>query len=260
MANETEFQISNLPDWFSLKKYATTEQLDVSGWVRQIGPRYSCGICLTRGNLRGFWQRFLPLMKHGIYNPPFGEDDFPMFQLNPDLTPRWVTASVRSMALYEIGENLDDNLIMEMNRAAEKHDAKFLETPFNIYRHERDWVASDAWLIVDLNAADKQIIDDFQSWLKVIRELLNVKAPKTTFSENKFKQWTNSRVLPYIDLSLWSRAENVWIKDKLYGDILFPEEIDIDTTERIRKTTRPLARRLLTGTTLAALQLQAKTP
>ena len=260
MANKTEFQISNLPDWFSLKKYATAEQLDVSGWVRQIGPRYSCHICLTNGNFNSFWHGFSPLMKHGIYNDPFAEDAFPVFQLNPDRTQRWVTASVRSIELWEIGENVDDNLIMEMNRAAEKADTDFLNTLFNIYRYERDWVASDAWLIVDLNAADKQIIDDFQSWLKAIRELLNIKSPKTTFSENKFRQWTNSRVLPYIDLSLWSRAENVWIKDKLYGDILFPEEIDIDTTERIRKTTRPLARRLLTGTTLAALQLQAKTP
>jgi len=260
MADEAEFRISNLPDWFSLKKYATTEQLDISGWVRQIGPRFLCVQSLTQGDLDSFWSRFAPLMKHGIYNAPLTRDRYPVLQLDPDRPDRWFTASVRSIALWEIAENLDDNLIMEMNRAAEKADTEFLDTPFNIYRQERDWVASDAWLIVDLNAADKQIIDDFQSWLKAIRELLNIKSPKTTFSENKFRQWTNSRVLPYIDLSLWSRAENVWIKDKLYGDILFPEEIDIDTTERIRKTTRPLARRLLTGTTLAALQLQAKTP
>jgi len=253
MTNETEFQISNAPDWFSLKKYATTEQLDISGWIRQIGIRYICEICLTEGKPELFWEGFSALMKHGIYNEPDADDAFHVFKLDPERAQRWITASVRSIDLYDIMHEIDDNIIMDIKRAVYENDENLLDTPFDIYRYERDRRAGDTWLIVDLNATDKQIIDDFQLWLKVIRELLNVKSPKTYFSENKFKQWANARVLPYIDLSLWSKAHNVRIKDKLYGDILFPDEIDIDTTERIRKTTRPLAKKFLSKTTLFAL-------
>lgn len=59
-------------------------------------------------------------------------------------------------------------------------------------------------------------------------------------SDNLLTRLEQSKVLPFLDLTIHSQRENVDLPHHVIGDWLFPDE-DIDVTAKIGKTTKPLA-------------------
>ena len=100
-------------------------------------------------------------------------------------------------------------------------------------------------VLVDLAATDEQIMADFRHWLTHFRKAVGVQAPAQNLTEKDFRIWIEARVLPYIDLTLWSLAHRRQVTQNVMGQALFPDEYEADTTERIRRTTRPKAERML---------------
>lgn len=86
---------------------------------------------------------------------------------------------------------------------------------------------------------------DFRHWLTHFRKAVGVQAPAQNLTEKDFRIWIEARVLPYIDLTLWSLAHRRQVTQNVMGQALFPDEYEADTTERIRRTTRPKAERML---------------
>ena len=56
-----------------------------------------------------------------------------------------------------------------------------------------------------------------------------------------FKRWCKYQILAFLDLKIWATFEEVNLPYHVIGEALFPDDIDIDTTERIRKVTKLLA-------------------
>jgi hypothetical protein len=65
------------------------------------------------------------------------------------------------------------------------------------------------------------------------------------------------RILEYFDLSTIAALDGVLLTQNALGQALFPNELNVDTTERIRKVTQPLAARVFTEKCAEALRLHA---
>ena len=110
-------------------------------------------------------------------------------------------------------------------------------------------------LTVELNATDEQLKVDFEIWLKQQRETKSIKREKM-FTDKDIAKWRNNKILPYLDLTLIARAEGIKLTQHALGKMLFPEEYDVDLTERIRRTIKPMADLLLSTDYRNALEIQ----
>lgn len=111
----------------------------------------------------------------------------------------------------------------------------------------------DNIVCVDLNAPDDLLIDGFRDWLRDTRSSTEI-FPDPDFqigkTDLKDVEQVRSRiirasVIPYLDLKIHSKIEDAKITYNLIGRAIFSNSIDIDTTEAVRKTTRPLAKQVI---------------
>jgi hypothetical protein len=73
-----------------------------------------------------------------------------------------------------------------------------------------------------------------------------MEVPKRAVSEADLHDWSQHRILPYLDLTFWAEVEGVALTQQLLGEVLFPREYGVNLAERIRKTVAPLARKVVT--------------
>jgi hypothetical protein len=133
------------------------------------------------------------------------------------------------------------------------------ETLKNFFQGEcLSWMRQFALAEVNLYATDEHIIEDFKVWLANARSKLNKKSAKKIFSMADFNEWDEYKILPYLDLKSWGLFSGCHLTQAMIGNALFPDELDIDTTERIRRTTKKKADWLMNHTVLDALGVQLK--
>lgn len=109
------------------------------------------------------------------------------------------------------------------------------------------------WAEIDINTPDDILFEAFKNWLKEARALpvfSNDKILHDQFSEgvvksNHIKKWYSLRVLAYLDLKIFSTVIGVNLTMKQYADIVFCDEFNIDTTEKVRKTLIPLVKEIM---------------
>ena len=77
------------------------------------------------------------------------------------------------------------------------------------------------------------------------------------FTTIDLQRWVKLKVLSYIDLILISSYEGKTLTQNMLGRVLFPDDYDIDVTERIRQSVKPLADSLLDIHTLEAIFSQS---
>lgn len=97
-------------------------------------------------------------------------------------------------------------------------------------------------ITVDLRAPNEQIIDEFKKFISLVRKKDQFKTEK--FSRSTLSQLVDAKVLPYLDLLIYAKYEGLNIPDHKMGEWLFIDD-DIDVAEKIRKITKPLARKAL---------------
>ena len=109
-------------------------------------------------------------------------------------------------------------------------------------------------VLVEMWADDDLIISEFRRWLAEARDQYGGMNRPVIWSEAARLRWTELNVLPYLDLIIFSvRIANGWTSQALFGALLFPDEINVDLTERVRKSVHPLAERLMSRSFLTAL-------
>nr|WP_255650765.1 DUF6387 family protein [Cupriavidus sp. DB3] len=126
---------------------------------------------------------------------------------------------------------------------------------FDDYVRENEIFHAGTQVNVDLNASDSEILADFKDWLAQKRRAAGSMAAKRRTDNKDFESWVKNRVLPYIDLLLLSQATGRPLTHSLAGELLFWDE-DVDATEKVRKTVRPLAMQLLDSQFIAAIERQ----
>lgn len=122
-------------------------------------------------------------------------------------------------------------------------------------------LAGTAYVTVNLCATDEEIMRSFRSWLKGKRRSTSksgLEGPKAKrYSEQSAIEWTEKKVLPYLDLKLISRAHGVEMTNYRIGELLFKEETDVDIAEKIRKVVKPCAEHLMNNVELFAIYYSA---
>ena len=140
-----------------------------------------------------------------------------------------ILASARTVPLDDFESYLSKWHKMEFLRG--KYDEKY-----------GDYGGSSPHVCIDLEAPDDVIVDAFKTWLAAERKKngerkLHIKARK--FSRWNFPKWCEYSVLPYLDLQIYQKKTMKTLPVNVIGNAIFSLDVDFDTTEAVRKTTRP---------------------
>ena len=115
-----------------------------------------------------------------------------------------------------------------------------------------------SFLTVELWVTDEHLTQAFKTWLDGRRKTTGPSTNDRAFTEKDFQAWSRWQVLPYIDLTLWSKFCRTRIGLAAMGETLFPNETEVDTTDRVRRTTKRRADWLMRDEIQIALGNQAK--
>ncbi|CDH07330.1 putative Z3947 protein [Xenorhabdus bovienii str. oregonense] len=110
--------------------------------------------------------------------------------------------------------------------------------------YEQD-INSPPYIHVDLYKNDDLIINDFTEWLKKKRKQENIGTKTEKISDNDLSKLAENKVLPYIDLYLWKIISGQKITQYQMANLLFPNEYEVNITDRLRLVTKPKAMALL---------------
>lgn len=263
--------VRDLPKWFDLKKYASTEKLDALGWLEQLTVRHNLLFWFCEGSKS--FAELLPLLREN-----------PILNTNDDLKARVL---LRSGALDSISSGGDfskyalgvhmltvrEYFQKQMNFDEDKWEyaAKFFK------QFKSDWLSKGRlkyecmdWidqpidaitnfdkpkltLSVNLNLPDKLLFEQFETLIKNIRS--NLKKVDVQLENNqKFdsKSLIKFAVLPYLDLKINALLDDANIPNRVMADAIFPQGEGGE--EVIRKTTKPLAESVISKNFLEKLE------
>jgi len=94
---------------------------------------------------------------------------------------------------------------------------RITESPILTGTADDDWHDGLCNVMVDIAATDEQIMADFRHWLTHFRKAIGIQAPAQNITEKDFRVWIEARVLPYIDLHLWSLVHRRQITQNVMG-------------------------------------------
>jgi uncharacterized protein DUF6387 len=257
---------------FDVKRYDACSDLDIVGWSGSLYFRF-----VVRGVLLG------PKNRASDLSDDQGIDLLLQMLAKPIPTtpqkPIWSPAKYRSVydvSIYDMWtmrEYISDwpDAISVCRRLDEQYEkGELTETEesnpglksFHSYLLEKKpsaFRSTEPMIHVDLGATDEQIKAQFAEWLNSKRdETRNLRSYiPAKFTQTHFRKWHSHRVLAFIDLTLLAYHLDLTLTDEMVANRLFPDESEVGVTERIRKTVRPLAERLMTPEMIDAMDKQA---
>lgn len=248
--------------WFDIKKYDLMRDWTLAQWIPALMLRFLIQGCyrLPEAERQLDYSRimFMLMMAPGGDNSQVGP------ALAKGLPNVW---DVPVIDLYEqylkLPRHLDD-LYSECKEWLALFDSEkevptmpsSINKSFDKLMTERGHKTAFKLLFVNLQATDEQVVSDFQDWLVHKRAEEKMITPSTEFSERDIKEWARYQVMAYIDLDLFCRVSGQSMSLHTIGQLLFPNEYDVDLGERIRKVVRPLARKLMSSDYLSAIDEQ----
>ena len=250
--------------WFNLANYNKLNELNLAGWHYQIGVRL-------------FYQKLVldEIKKNPILGniPPFLMDDGHL-GCHPFRNPRKPkyqfdslcvkSATVRDIWLDVISNKKIKDALKCCRRIFTKHECTkdefdMVQTPLDLILKERETENRYCnYVIIDLGAADEQIIKDFHHWLTEHRKFMGYELIKN-ITEELLKECIDYRVLQYIDLNLVAQYEGKKITQTRMANLIFSDEYEKDVVARLRKTTKPKAEWLFNELTLEQMYSQLST-
>lgn len=251
--------------WFDLNKYAAVETFDIDDWYYQLQKRQwihlfakeTPEIVARLGESR--WKHAQSRAKTHINS--IKED------------PIFTTEKLKHSVLTVRNTDYDDLYLATIdNQNFENilNSSNALNSLQTIFGHKPGWelvipqtetkstYGKRAIVTIDLCATDEQLKKEFSEWLDNQRKIIKFTVREKRFTAKDLEKWTNNKVLPYLDLTLIAIAENIQLTQNKIGRLLFPDEFDVDLTERIRRSVKPLAEWLIDKKNLEAIRFQAK--
>jgi hypothetical protein len=246
--------------WFELSNYNAVETFDISDWYFQLGKRQALHLSILI-NIDPIEKRKVGEWMHPYHKWTANEliesiKDQPIFvNKKPEMPVLSVKDAVFSdLHLVGFSNNNQENV-------STLSIVEFISTfPYTPLSPPPPMASSNykPMLTIDINASDEQLKKEFEEWLNDFRKTTKYKAREKIFTSKTMEKWVEYKVLPYLDLTLIAKAENKRLTQHKLGELLFPNEDKVDTTERIRATAKKHAKPLLDRKTLAALRIQAK--
>lgn len=117
---------------------------------------------------------------------------------------------------------------------------------------------------IDITLDNKTLKHAFEDWLKGIRDVMgNPKKLGNPIGEKDFVDWSKYAVLPAFDLLYWKALGQIKLTDAAIGYLLWPDQDPsikfddvVDTTDRYRRTTKPLIWRVISSKMYERLRRQ----
>lgn len=262
-------------EWFDLSNYLILKKFRIDQWQQAIEWRMLfCRLTITSGDIikcdpkdlskiggvsLAFWQE-AKWQGAAAVAPWFsGSDENKVALSGAELTAavaKYGRSSVMDLTGAEAMEVLGD-------RYGEADVVKDTSVLFGITEGEYmpDKYAiplgdSDRGLLeVDLSASDEQIKQNFDAWLCKVRELYS-RRRTSRITKRDFDDWEISKVVPCFDLMTISEIEGRQLSNHHLGDLLFPDEVDVDVSERVRKITKVKTRKVFSKETSDVLSAQ----
>lgn len=252
---------SNIPENFQIGRYSITESFDIVDWTLNLEAR---GFLLHCTNSKYTSEKGLKDFADSILNDPYvkaavGQDlVLPMnFSTITDFSVEdyfWCGEPDDRFQLYK--EAFDRS---RENRSTSDVDRDFLSKPTWLMFMECELGYEENVAVnVNLHSSEDKIIRDFTNWLRKTRERLSISVPRKPVRLREFEEWSKYKILPFLDLWLWSMVNGIRISHQDMGVALFPNDVDVSVSERIRKVVAPLARDVCAESFTDALRDQAR--
>jgi hypothetical protein len=279
--------------WFRLEKYDALASFSEEEWNVAITNRIVCLELMTRTDKEPindanssfqraqlYWQ---DVKKYGLETNHPPKEETPamdnVFRIIREAKEAEKTSAIRTGTIKDLTEwdvmgdvlereNIEE-ILNDWSRLQELHEKWFpqfragdtsllkeREKLINKYNGPIDAdYETDGFIQVDLSATDQQLVEDFSLWLKAKRAEQHDRRTSPITGKD-FADWVDSKVLPYFDLVAISKIEGTPLSNHLIGDLLFPNELDVDVAERVRKVTKRKAQQVFSYETMEILSAQ----
>jgi hypothetical protein len=259
----TELDVS----WFDLKKYDALAELDLSGWHQQLLTRNHITVLIENNELLDAEKIIKKLQNQPIVS--LLDSNYWENQKKYNLsTFPFNTFSVRSTPIVHIWLNRNESRIgnsiwnlcdIDYLDSLDEAERKIIDTPFDLLCKQAHIQETEKFtnITIDLTATDEQILNDFQHWLSEYRKAIGYKSKNKNFINKNLKDWFESQLLPYIDLTLSVAIEQKKITQVKIAELIFQDSGKyFDKVDRLRRTTKPKADWLIRDETLRAIEAQ----
>lgn len=213
--------VRDLPGWFDIKKYAATKHLTAEQWS---------GLLLLRAVVDKRL-RYKKGSKHAAQEMDAEIESIPADELMRSFHSHPLHIPVHHPHISRATKHA-------IARADSERSVEPLDKPLpGRVSPQANWAS----IRVNLDATDQQIIEDFKVYLTACRQDAEATPRDKNYTDNDAQKWHRNGVLPYLDLTIWARSENIMITQHVLGQAIFPDDFLGDPTDRIRRTTKPMA-------------------
>lgn len=246
--------------WFNPLNYNTYSTFSIEEWQWQLSIRTTLHEYYENHytSIDEIDQRIIEAIKTGIIK----KAEYPFLErviFFKPIIPYPIKPTVDSLRSIDIWHLIKDFKLTNIGDAC-KHYAKFffrneLDTELaeiatrphglNIEKYFNYDKFNTYYVSVDLVASDEQLKEDFSSWLEKTRKQIKKKKKRRFVKQADFDQWVKHGVIPYLDLTFMAKLEGKKITQDQIGDLIFPNQLNVTVSERIRKVTKPLAEWLI---------------
>ena len=254
----TKVFIDKKPKLFGIKKYEALGRLTSFDWAYQLEIRSILWRLSSEREPLDQWpnlyqQLHEDIKENPILNIPDGYTSISAYQASNkilEITGEFSDLHQDYVAPLTLGFTFDavKQLPEEIIDILEKENEKYLEysglpLDFYVYRYQGD-IVREIQLTVDLDGSDENILGDFKKYLVAARTLYQT--PKDgKITRNMIQRLSQNKILPFLDLSIWSKINDKKISYQNTAKWLFTHKLDDVNADKIRKVTRPLALRAI---------------
>ena len=272
-----------LPEWFSLDGYDNAYDYSLHEWSTALELRSAAHSILEHlddkeislsieDRENHFWE-FLEIASRKLYSETSRYTRISKNHEHWEMNCRTVSpVSVGSIGYSwdEISKNkkfsaFAENLVDGRPLKSKAEREKFNEAEQTVYDFMHDLSGQDfinytgcyAHILIELDAPEEVLVEHFKKTIRDYKRILNLPSSPKKITKNDLRNWAEKKILLYIDLMLLAKYHKKRISQQTMGVILFPDDYYVSLDDRVRKTIKPLADKLLSEDFIAALTAQA---
>lgn len=234
-----------LPDWFDLSNYRGSSSLGLPEWWRLL--RFRASMYHVLETFRRFHRNLGARSKESLeqsFRDPLhvGEPMILDKAREAYLGQYWPQAAMPWQREDAIRTTLAIDTALRDKGDIEQHD---------------DWYYPPHKLIlkIDPHASNEQILRNVRDYLAQFRKRKDIQGMEAEITQKTISNWNYYRVLPYLDLTLWSMLKGVRFTQILLGTAI-ASDLSTNHYDRLRKETIPRANDILCGPVLSVLEHQ----
>jgi hypothetical protein len=244
---------NKLPDWFDISNYKNTKNFSKADWLRQL--RYRSSALIDFDVLRAFDESIYVIdeirrcglpskewdnLVHSSCDPSGGHAERERIREN-----RFGYHDLGNSAVFPMPTMLTATICEFLTPDIEKtilsdgweYESLMSKEPFDIHASRNEAYEFDgrAFIMLDMNLPDTEIIECFKEFLPKYRKALGIKPIKKRPTETTLYSCQKYKILAYLDLLIWELENNTQIKRSVIAISLYPDGLigDIGITQTI---------------------------